>query len=393
MDDRLLLTKAITLCILETQTTTENDDRSQELYLQVADSIKLPEITNLLDDNLKAVKGLLTLMLNMCHASVPLDINEVLQQIRTIASNDISIYDSIHNAVAEGVSEDARKSLTVSLRRALRNHFRDMSVTSIVNIAAKKLRFDRKSIPNVTRYIAELVTLLEPYVSDMVELDPAVINDVCFDEVGTLEKVYDDIKKDSTGESILRTGWQGVNRMLRGGFRRGDEAMCSALPHNYKTGFTLNIFRQLAMYNKPYMIDSTKKPLLVRISFEDTITNNMKFIFAALKENELKHPLTEEELDSYPSTEIAAYVKEKLTVTGYHIKMLRVDPTRWTYMDICNKLTEYESQGFEIHACMLDYLSMIPTTGCIQGPAGIDQRDLFRRLRNYTNPYKSTPIL
>jgi hypothetical protein len=32
---------------------------------------------------------------------------------------------------------------------------------------------------------------------------------------------------------------------------------------------------------------------------------------------------------------------------------------------------------------MLDYLSMIPTTGCTTGPAGTDIRDLFRRIRNF----------
>ena len=57
--------------------------------------------------------------------------------------------------------------------------------------------------------------------------------------------------------------------MLQGGFRRGQFSMIAALQHKYKTGFTLSILSQIAMYTKPYMKDSFKKPLLLRISFED----------------------------------------------------------------------------------------------------------------------------
>jgi hypothetical protein len=72
--------------------------------------------------------------------------------------------------------------------------------------------------------------------------------------------------------------------------------------------------------------------------------------------------------------------------------MLRVDPTQWTYRSICNKVLEYEAEGYEIHVLMLDYLAMVPTTGCSIGPMGSDLRDMFRRLRNFTNPKKITLI-
>jgi hypothetical protein len=32
---------------------------------------------------------------------------------------------------------------------------------------------------------------------------------------------------------------------------------------------------------------------------------------------------------------------------------------------------------------MLDYLTLIPTTGCLQGPFGVDRKDMLRRMRNF----------
>ena len=78
------------------------------------------------------------------------------------------------------------------------------------------------------------------------------------------------------------------------------------------------------------------------------------------------------------------YVYEKLRSTGFEIKFLRVDPTKWTYSSIINKILDIEADGYEIEMLMLDYLGMIPTTGCNQtGPMGSALQDMFRRMRNF----------
>jgi hypothetical protein len=97
--------------------------------------------------------------------------------------------------------------------------------------------------------------------------------------------------------------------------------------------------------------------------------------------------MSPEELDAY-ITKIAAYVQERMRVNGYEIKMLRVNPSEWTYKDLCNKILELEADGYEIHMCMVDYLPMMPTTGCLQGPTGTDVQDLYRRVRNFCAPRK-----
>ena len=85
-----------------------------------------------------------------------------------------------------------------------------------------------------------------------------------------------------------------------------------------------------------------------------------------------------------PHLQASKYIKDKLSINGYHIKMLRIDPTNWSFTQLFSKIIEYEAAGYEIHSAFIDYLSLIPTVGCINtGPGGTDLRDLFRRVRNY----------
>jgi hypothetical protein len=164
--------------------------------------------------------------------------------------------------------------------------------------------------------------------------------------------------------------------------------MIAALQHKYKTGFTLSLLCQIAMYNKPYMIDTTKKPALLRISFEDDLTNNYQFIYQYLKYNETG---ALPDVRSDDVHEMVSYINNKLSVNGYEVFMMRVDPVNWTYKHIINRILELEAKGFEIHLAMVDYLSMVPTVGCnTSGPMGTDLRDMFRRIRNFCSGKKIT---
>jgi hypothetical protein len=97
--------------------------------------------------------------------------------------------------------------------------------------------------------------------------------------------------------------------MLQGGFREGDFCVIGALQHRYKTGFSLSLFKHLALYNTPSMRDQNKKPLLLRISFEDDITLNLQFLYQSLKENETGQKTI---LTNVTEEEMSSYVKERL---------------------------------------------------------------------------------
>jgi hypothetical protein len=124
-----------------------------------------------------------------------------------------------------------------------------------------------------------------------------------------------------------------------------------------------------------------KKPLLLRISFEDSLNSNLQFLYQNIWEN--NNGGETPSLKGLKAQDMGRYVREHMQVTGYHVRMMRVDPGQWTYKDIQNTVLDYEANGYEVHCLMLDYLPMIPTTGCEQGSGGIDKLDMVRRMRNF----------
>ena len=95
---------------------------------------------------------------------------------------------------------------------------------------------------------------------------------------------------------------------LRGGIRRGEFVTMGALQHKYKTGSTLSMFMQIALHNQPIVTpeEAGKKPLLLRISFEDSLTNNVQFMYQYLKavDGEMLKPKDFEYLDSKDMTQV-----------------------------------------------------------------------------------------
>jgi hypothetical protein len=235
----------------------------------------------------------------------------------------------------------------------------------------------------------ELREKLEPYTTNMLEKDPAVVNEVDFSKPEEVREVFQSVKENEEGNTILQLGLQGKNRMLDGGYRRGEAVIGpAALPHNFKTGGNLTDFRHIAVYNTPVLRDPTKKPLLLRISLEDSLRENFQFLYEQFYCNEHKHDKIKAlpDLTILSDEELAAYFIPRMTATGFHIRMMRVNPSEWTYLDVQNKVLQLESEGFEVIALFVDYLAMLPTTGCIMTTAGSDIRDMFRRIRNFCAP-------
>ncbi len=384
MNNKILLAKSITLLFRESQLS-DKAEKSNDLVRTVIESIQLPEINLGVNTERDIINGLKELALEMCADPVDheYDKDVLLQRLKMITDTDDRTYEAFAQGIENEQEVSAVKRTVTNLQRALNNHFREVTINDVLNKASYQFKHQRDKIKDVNQFIAELCGQLEPLQIQTSTRDPAVLDDIDIGDNGQTTAIFSKVKDSDNGGGILKTGWHALNRALLGGFRRGKQYVTLALQHNYKTGLTLSLFEQIARYNVPMMIDESKKPLLLRISFEDEIQDNMQFLYQILREDLVGQKIDFSEFDP---EEMSAYVREKLQVNGYHIKMLRVDPTQWTYKNICNKIVELEAQGYEIHLLMLDYLSKIPTTGCIQGPMGADLRDLFQRMRGFCAP-------
>lgn len=384
--NRIVLTKM--LALLYRENSIESQENTQ-LVRTLLNIVKMNETeTQIYGD--PPTKELYKLIEDVLEHREDLEKSTLIDRLKVSITNDEKFLNSIISAIEPDYDAGTTKRIITSLVKYLNNYYREVKINEIVNKASYDIKFNRGKIGDIFEYVRGLILELEPYTSSHSVKDPAVMSEIDFDSEDTLIDVINEVKKSIEGTVLLRTGWQALNRMAQGGFRRGEFVTIAALQHKYKTGFTLSLFMQLALFNTPVLHDKTKKPLLLRISFEDSLNNNIQFMYQYLRAREGN--FDPRELTDIDSTEMSKYIINKLTANGYNIKLLRVDPTKWSYVDIHNKINELEAQGYEIHLLMLDYLGLVPTTGCQQGPTGFDRRDQFRRVRNFCSSKGITVI-
>ena len=212
--------------------------------------------------------------------------------------------------------------------------------------------------------------------------DCAIVNEVDLDNFEATGEVFKTVKETTEADSFkFKLGLRALNKITNNGYKNSEFVIWNALQHNYKSGMLASSLIGIARYNKPVMIDNSKTPLLLYVSLEDDLDILFEFLYRQMYFTDTK---TKADITNTPKEEMARYVKEKLQATGFKVKFIRVDPSDWSYSSFFSLIEKYEKDGFEIKSVILDYLSLIPTVGCIaNGAVGSDLRDLYRRVRNF----------
>ncbi len=388
MDHKLVLVDLITLVYREAEYEGAGVDNTS-LVRSIADKIKVSESVSEVTsgrDSIVALRATVFWMLEQGTATA-FNRDDLLQRIRVNVADESYLVDALENSTMPLATQDEVIDAIQRAETKLRVELNKEQVKEIIKQAYMDTHFNDNSIdwPNLPGKIA---TKMEPFAESMSgrQVHDEMVSEI---DLGNLNSVADALGKarsTNSSEGVMRLGWQGFNAMLGqvGGLRRGDEVCFGALQHNFKSGLLLHIPRQIAMYNTPYMLDKTKKPLILHISLENAAEDNMMILYKWLKENETFEDFDTRDPD-IDLQEAASYVHEKLTVNGYHFKFLRFDPSSFTFAKLCTLLRDYERE-YEIHLCSIDYLNMMSKEGCMGGTDSALIRDLFRRVRNYTNP-------
>lgn len=382
MDDKTLLAKSLTLLYRESQLE-QKVENSSDLVRTVLKSVVPNNVKLGLVSNSEILNNIKSTVLEMCDNPVDFeyDKDELLSRIKLNSCDDDRYYEAIRNSIDPELNESSLKRTILNIKKSINNHFKEAELAKILTKASVDFNYNRHQISNVNAFIDNIITQLEPLQISNKSKDPAVISELDIGDSAGMNKMFDQIQQVNTGGYGYVTGWQDFNNMTQGCLRPGETVVIGALQHKYKTGFSLSLFMQLAKYNKPRFVDSGKKPLMLRISFEDDLNLNIQFMYQKLKFDE-----TGEKVDftNTSPSEMSEYVKNSLEINGFHIKLLRVNPTDWTYKSICNKIIELEAEGYAVEILMIDYLGMLPTTGCVvTGAIGSDKRDMLRRIRNF----------
>lgn len=384
-------TNTLTKCIIllcremELYKDTETKDYSLDLVKTIVDLFS-KESKPLLGGETILIDSMLELLNSMANDIDSYDVTSIIDNLSIILKDHQSLLNSVVKSLTKELSESGLKKSIVSVRTQLNNYYREIEVKKRIARANFELS-SGKYEGNFKEYIDGLLLQIDSLNTKVSEKTPGVVTEIDIED-DSMTEVLSSVKSLDNGMGKMKTGWKEMNTLLQGGWRRGEMVMIESLPHNYKSGLSQSLFLQASRHNVPLMIDKNKKPLNIYISFEDDAEVFGAFMYKYLYfEEHRKLP----DMETVTPVEMHAYMRERLKVNGYHVKMLRINPSDWSFKDLFNYILKLEADGYEIHQCIIDYLSKLPPTGCI-GKGGVEYRDLYDRCRQFFSPKKITLI-
>lgn len=180
---------------------------------------------------------------------------------------------------------------------------------------------------------------------------------VVFSDRESLKKALTKAMAAEQEGAVLKTGIKGLNTMLgkRGGFVRGEWVVIYGLSHHFKTGLLLTIGRGFAKYNNPAELlnDKTRKPLILLISLENYANRNAlwfyKTAYACTFQKQPDKEMTIEQMIDF--------IQEFYTNHGWEFIIERYKGMNFGHDEYVNTVEKYESLGYEVIICMVDYLN------------------------------------
>lgn len=280
------------------------------------------------------------------------------------------------------VEEDDNKNIIRALENELNNKIYIHRIKKTLNTYTydfdKKFKSGMSPDDMLTKIIEELTILTK----NIKTKDDAIVNEVDLDNIENVSKVFQVVKETTEAESFkFKLGLRALNKITNNGYKNSEFVIWNALQHNYKSGMLASSLIGIARYNKPIMQDPDKIPLLLYVSLEDDLDILFEFLYRQMYYTDNK---VKADMANTSKEEMSKYVKDKLQETGFKVKFIRVDPSDWSFTSFFSLIEKYEKDGFELKTVVLDYLSLIPTVGCVaNGAVGSDLRDLYRRVRNF----------
>ena len=390
MSPKQVLMHCLTLLFREHQRE-DNLTHSGELVNEVLDTIRTPSIVLDSDRSFHIMSELKALIYDLVKTPVEqeIDRSSLLQRIRIICEDDENLYLAFQSVAELELDEESLTRACSNYRNKLTDYIKQHKIRDIF-INQSKIAYKNDPRTNWRDIALETMQKLEPFTtSNDGEKDPGVVSEVTLDDENGLLDFLDSAIQADSPDGVLRTGLQGVNLLCgkRGGFREGEFILTSAKEFGNKSGFALEIFTHIPLFNVPKLRDPKRKPLLQFISAENEMDQNLMWIYEYLKANIEGIKVDKNKTDK---TEAAHYIKDHLTKNGWHFDFARVLGDEFTYQEYFNRILKLEAKGYEVKFSLVDYLNMFSKKGCIQGTHGDDTRDLFRRVRNFTSSKKIT---
>ena len=177
---------------------------------------------------------------------------------------------------------------------------------------------------------------------------------------------------------VLKTPYTKLNSVLGalGGFRRGELVVVAADDYHYHEGLVNDIYLGLALVNEPAMIDDSKTPVVLDISFGDSAQMYQEAMLGRYRE------LT---------GDTSSLNYHLLHCQGYrYFSYLVHDVGSYTLDDLFKYIHEVEATGHEIHLLTLGDLSKMSRLDRIGNTLPLCE--IYRRMRFFFDERGCTVI-
>jgi len=360
-----------------------NNERVIKTVEHTLKNVKLP--TSLIGDNSDG-----NIAVNLRHVTewmlksgpdVQFDKKDIITRVRLNVLKDSHYIKELEEALEDDEDEVVSIKKIHAIVSNLNYEYNQQKVRSLISRMNQKINYSSEYV-DYKEALRELQEDLVKYTANAPDEEHiGYIGRVSTDDTGDMEAVFSKAKETNSNEGVLRTGYVGLNRMAGGlGLHRGEMINIGALTHHYKSGMLLDLTRQIPLYNKPWMWDEAKKPLVLRVSFENKLDQDLPILYKGLVEQETKQGITVSEID--PNT-AASYVKKRLGENGYSVAIECYDPNNFSIYDLIDLVQGYEAKGYEIHLLVVDYLELIARASekDLRGDEAINS--CFEMLRNH----------
>lgn len=385
MDFRTLLIQSISLLFWEAQLEGEGLD-SKDLIRQLIS--ELPDLENVAgtDDDRNNLTALKDIVISLCLGSTKPEQNAIKERIKLGIKRDPELREDVESLLSGDTKNlDIVQSKIESIRNEIQRYIREKNFRKTIQNIAKKGLYTQTQI-DIAKVAQEAISELENFTKfDENQKDPAVNDYADTTDPETIAKIFARVQDDVNPESVMKTGWQDLNKLLgtTGGIRRGSMYVVGAMPYNGKSLVSMDITCHVGMFNTPFLMNPEKKAAIVHFSTENDLQLNFRLLYQRLKEQETG---TMVDMLGTDPVAMANYVIGKLEQNGYKYFFYYLNSAECNWRKISTELLKIESMGYEVHLCTIDYLAMLDYEDLPGGNEATQIQLLFNRIRSFCNP-------
>jgi hypothetical protein len=390
MDIKLFLVKSISLLFLESQLENPATSGGKMIIRQLLGDIKIQESAADHGSDRNTLNNLRTTVMWMLGNgdTQTYDLDSLLQRLRLNVQGDEFTYKALEKTIKLYGDESIIRKLAGNIIKEMKRFQAKEKLNEVLRKASYTVAFKETEVEDWDGFILQTAQdLLSIDMDNDEHNDPAFLTTVDFNNPASVQSAFEDMEQTMSTDGIIQFPFHELNNLMgkQKGGRRGEFGLVNALPGNNKSGTLLDMFMGTCLYNDPFLFDPLKKPLVLLYSTEDDVPVIIQKIYIILKQLETGGPVSARGLNAAMATQ---YVMEKLQARGWNVEIHRILGSAMSYAKYIQHLEKYKAKGFEVCAVFCDYLTMYSKDGCAQGSTGDDLQDLYKRVREYTNPNK-----